>query len=452
MDDMEKGNRLSVIKVGVVSLGCSKNRIDSEVMMGYLSQDGYSFTPDPNEADIVVVNTCGFIEAAKEESIDAILDMAQYKQNGTCSTLVVTGCLAQRYRAELQEEIPEIDVLIGVSEYEKLPALLNERYASKKATRSLSYDRVLTTPAHYAYIRVAEGCDHHCSFCAIPAIRGPYRSRSMQEILEEAETLQKKGVKELIVIAQDTARYGMDLDGQKKLPELLSQLAQLDFQWIRLLYSYPEDIDDALLDVMCEHENIVKYLDMPIQHVDDRILKRMNRRGNREYLTRLIQKIRNRHPDFIIRTTCIVGFPGETESEFQSLCDFIRAYPVDRMGVFAYSPEDGTPAAKMPGQIPAEIAQERLDRLMRIQQTISKKRLQERMGKVYDVVIEEFDSQTHTYAGRSFAETPEIDGCIVVEAREGDSLEIGTFVSVNIVGSTEYDLIGKVVDKNELAQ
>lgn len=434
-----------------MSLGCSKNRIDSEVMMGYLSQDGYSFTPEPDDADVVIVNTCGFIEAAKEESIDAILDMAQYKQTGQCTTLVVTGCLAQRYREELQQEIPEIDVLIGVSEYETLPALLDARYVDKKTTSQLLYDRLLTTPPHYAYLRVAEGCNHHCSFCAIPAIRGPYCSRSMQEILDEAMVLQQKGVKELIVIAQDTTRYGMDWDGQKKLPELLSKLAEMDFTWIRLLYSYPEDIDDALLDVMCKYDNIVKYLDMPVQHVDDRILKRMNRRGNQAYLRELMQRIRKKHPDFIIRTTFIVGFPSETEEEFQSLCDFIVDHPVDRMGAFVYSPEEGTPAAKMPDQIPLEIAQARLERLMSIQQKVSKERLQKRIGQIYDVVVEAHDADASVYIGRSFAETPEIDGCIFIEAREDETLDIGSFVSVKMIDSAEYDLIGKVVKENELA-
>lgn len=433
-------------KVGVVSLGCSKNRIDSEVMMGYLSQDGYQFTPDPNEADIVVVNTCGFIESAKEESIDMILEMAQYKENGHCSTLVVTGCLAQRYRQELQEEISEIDILIGVNEYEQLPLLLSKHYGEEEQllVTDLRYDRVLTTPKHYAYLRIAEGCDHRCSFCAIPAIRGPYQSRPMEDLLQEAEDLRARGVEELIVIAQDISRYGIDLYGEKKLALLLEQLSDIGFKWIRLLYAYPEDIDEPLLDVIIKRDNIVPYLDMPVQHVDNQLLKKMNRRGSYEYLVDLINKIRQKNAGFVLRTTFIVGFPGETEEAFQKLCEFVENNPMDCMGVFVYSPEDGTPAAHMPDQVPVEIAEQRREILMLLQQKVSHDRLKKRVGQIYDVVVEGYDSKSQQYIGRSYAEAPEIDGAVFIDAQDQE-LQVGNFVSVLITDNGDYDLVGRVV-------
>lgn len=440
-------------KVGVVSLGCSKNRIDSEVMMGYLSQDGYQFTPDPNEADIVIVNTCGFIESAKEESIDMILEMAQYKENGHCSALVVTGCLAQRYRQELQDEISEIDILIGVNEYEQLPLLLSNYYGEKEqlAVEELRYDRVLTTPKHYAYLRIAEGCDHHCSFCAIPAIRGPYQSCPMEELIQEAVDLRARGVEELIIIAQDISRYGIDLYGEKKLSLLLERLSKLDFKWIRLLYAYPEDIDEPLIDIIIKKENIVPYLDMPVQHVDNQLLKKMNRRGSCEYLVDLINRIREKNAGFILRTTFIVGFPGETDEAFQKLCAFVENNPIDCMGAFVYSPEDGTPAAHMPDQVPIEIAEKRRETLMLLQQKVSNDRLKKRVGQTYDVIVESYDPKSKQYIGRSYAEAPEIDGSIFIDA-QGQTLQIGTFVRVLMIDHGDYDLMGKVVGKYEFAK
>lgn len=433
-----------MLKVGVVSLGCSKNRIDSEVMMSYLLQDGYTFTADPAEADIIIVNTCGFIESAKEESIDSILEMAQFKQEGACSTLVVTGCLSQRYREELQGELPEVDIILGVSEYEQLPVLLDERYIDKKQRQDkLRYDRIITTPSHYAYMRIAEGCNHHCSFCAIPAIRGQYQSRTMEELVDEAKMLRERGVNELILIAQDTSRYGMDLYGENKLIDLLKKLSAIDFQGIRLLYSYPEDISDELLDLMDEENNIIPYLDMPVQHVDDHLLKRMNRKGDQAYLIDLIKKIRAKKNPFTIRTTFIVGFPGETEEEFETLCSFIQEYPLDRMGVFTYSPEEGTPAAKMPDQIATETAEARRDQLMTIQQGISQSLLKQRIGTTCQMVIEGWDEDNSCYIGRSAAEAPDIDGIIFLPNEAERTLAIGSYIDVEIIGAQEYDLIGR---------
>lgn len=439
-----------MLKIGVVSLGCSKNRVDSEIMMSYLVQSGYDLTPDPSDADVIVVNTCGFIESAKQESVDAILEMAEYKETGQCSTLVVTGCLSERYRGELEKELPEVDLMIGAFEYEGLPALLDERYPDhekRNKTDALRYDRILSTPAHYAYLRIAEGCDNRCSFCAIPLIRGPYKSREMDSLLDEAKMLKERGVKELIVIAQDTTRYGLDIYGEKRLPELLDRLAQMGFEWIRLLYAYPNDIDDALLDMLCKHENILKYIDMPIQHIDDRLLKRMNRRGDQNKLSELMRKIREKDPRFVIRTTFIVGFPGETDAEFEKLCEFVKEHPMDRIGAFVYSPEDDTPAAEMPDQIDEELAETRLERLMTIQQGISKKLLENRIGHHYKVLVEYFDQETGIYWGRSYAEAPEIDGLIAFRvAKDSKSIEIGSFVNVLIESVQEYDLMGVLED------
>lgn len=435
------------MKVGVVSLGCSKNRVDSETMMSYLNQDGYELTSNASQADIVVVNTCGFIESAKQESIDAILEMSKYKTDGNCTTLVVTGCLAQRYYEELRNELPEVDILLGVSEYEKLPSILDARYPQKLqhiSSEDLRYDRVLSTPSHYAYLRIADGCDNRCSFCAIPNIRGRFKSKSIEALVDEAKNLLKRGVKELIVIAQDTTNYGRDLYGKACLPELLKKLCEIDFHWIRVLYTYPEEIDASLLDLMQSEKKLLPYLDMPIQHVDNILLKHMNRRGNREELQSLISDIRTRDERFVLRTTFIVGFPGETQEAFDSLCSFVKEFPFDRVGVFTYSPEEGTKAATMDNQVDLGIAESRRDELMRIQNECSSKLLKKRIGTHCEVIVEYFDEKSGYYVGRSYAESPDVDGCILIRNSKENELTIGEFIQTKIVDTLAYDLIAEV--------
>lgn len=427
-------------KIGLLSLGCSKNLIDSETMLGYLTQSDYELTTDPREAQVLIINTCGFIEAAKQESIDAILEMAAYKGNGNCQTLVVTGCLAQRYREELRQELPEVDILLGVNEYEKLPALLNRQYAPNMVLGPLQERRVLATPSHYAYLRIADGCDNRCSFCAIPMIRGRYRSRPMEDILLEAEDLVERGVKELIVIAQDTTRYGIDLYGERRLPDLLRALCRLGFQWIRLLYAYPRDISDELLEVMATEEKILKYLDIPLQHVDDDLLKRMNRRSRIDDLRNLYERIRQCSPDFVLRSTFISGFPGETEEQHQRLMAFLRDYPLNRVGVFCYSAEEGTPAAKFPLQIDGETAKRRAGELMAQQEAISAALLEKRIGRTYQVLVEGRDEEMGRYLGRSYGEAPEIDGVVCFASQQPFST--GDFATVKMESSHVHDLYG----------
>ena len=434
-------------KIGVVSLGCSKNRIDSEIMMGYLNSAGYAFTNDPADADVIIVNTCGFIEAAKQESIDTILEMAQHKKNN-CAALVVTGCLSQRYREELTAELPEVDFMLGVNEYEKLPALL-DTFFNQTGCFDVHAKRVLTTPSHYAYLRIADGCDNRCTYCAIPFIRGNYVSRDMEEIICEAKYLVSIGVIELIVIAQDTTRYGLDRYGKRCLPQLLERLdKETDAVWIRLMYTYPDDIDDTLLDVILSSKKIVHYIDIPIQHADNNILLRMNRRGTNESLCRLMDTIRSRDKSFVLRTSFIVGFPGETQEHFSTLCKFIVDHPFDKVGVFAYSPEDGTKACTFDNAVDADIAAKRVKKLMMIQQKVSYALNERRIGTIVDVLIEGFDSEKSMYYGRSYAEAPEIDGYIYF--RNTNSHAIGSFTRVKITKAREYDLIGE--DIHEFGQ
>lgn len=425
-------------KVGIISLGCNKNRVDSEMMMGYLVRGGYEITNDPARADILIVNTCGFIESAKQESIDSILEMAQYKA-GRCRTLVVTGCLVQRYREELEKELPEVDLWLGVNEYEKLNGLLS---GNGGISCPFPYgERVLSTPSHYAYLRIADGCNNHCTYCAIPSIRGRYVSRPLEEVVAEAEELVSRGVRELVVVAQDTTRYGLDTTGKRQLPELLRRLARTDAHWIRILYAYPDEIDGDLLDAMQSSEKIVKYIDIPLQHADDTVLRRMNRRGKYEEICALVDEFRRRDPRYILRTTFIVGFPGETEEQFQTLMRFIQEHPFDRVGAFAFSPEDGTPAAGYPDQVPEEVKLRRLDQLMRVQGTIAKARNEARTGTICEVIVEGFDGNSGRYVGRSYGEAAEIDGVILfTSSRE---LRAGEFVPVKITQALEYDLIGE---------
>ena len=436
------------LSVGMISLGCNKNRVDSETALGLLRDHGCVFTGDPAQADILMVNTCGFIESAKEESIDAIFEMAEYKKTGRCKLLVVTGCLTQRYADALQEEIPEIDVILGVNQYAQLPAMIEKALAEK--ARQLccaddysyfAHDRVLTTPAYTAYTRIGEGCSNRCTFCAIPLIRGPYRSRTEADVLAEIEQLAAQGVKEHILVAQDTTRFGTENGGHTTLPELMKKAAAIDgVDWLRVLYCYPDETDDRLLDVIANTPNICKYLDLPIQHVNDTVLKRMHRRGNKADILRCIKGARER--GLTLRTSIIVGFPGETEEQFEELLQVLKEAEFDRLGAFTYSPEEDTPAARLPDQIPEEVKQERYDRLMRMQQEISLKRNQARVGTTEKVLVTAV-GEDGLYLGRSHREAPETDGEIVFTLPEGSEMpEIGSFVNVRLTKADAYDLMG----------
>ncbi|MBP3648887.1 MAG: 30S ribosomal protein S12 methylthiotransferase RimO [Clostridia bacterium] len=434
------------LTVGMISLGCNKNRVDSEIALGLLKDKGYTFTGDPAEADILMVNTCGFIEAAKEESIDAILEMAEYKQTGRCKLLVVTGCLAQRYEQSLMEEIPEIDLLMGVNQYEQLDEAIQAALTGKRQSlcqekfNFFEQPRVLTTPGYTAYTRIGDGCNNRCTFCAIPLIRGHYRSRDEKAILGEIESLAKQGVREHILVAQDTTRYGTDWQEHTALPELMEKAAAIDgVDWLRVLYCYPDETDQRLLDVIAKHDNICKYLDLPIQHINDTVLKRMHRRGDSSDIRRCLKLARER--GLALRTSIIVGFPGETEEQFQELLDFLQEAQFDRLGAFAYSAEEDTPAARMPDQIPEEVKQERLDRLMTLQSAISLGRNQLRLGKTEKVLVTDV-GEDGLILGRSQYEAPETDGEIVFTAKKAP--EIGTFVNVKITQAETYDLMGEM--------
>lgn len=437
--------------VGVVSLGCNKNRVDTETALGLLQEDGFVFTPRPEEADILMVNTCGFIDSAKEESINTILEMAQFKETGKCRLLVVTGCLAQRYEKDLLKELPEIDILLGVNQYGQLPALIRKALEGKDTpTVSACADdfsycehrRVLTTPAYSAYIRIGEGCSNRCTFCAIPLIRGPYRSRGEEQILAEIRDLAARGVREHILVAQDTTRYGTETHEHTTLPALMKKAAEIDgVDWLRVLYCYPDETNDELLDVLADHPKVCPYLDIPVQHVNAELLRRMHRRGTREDILRCVRGARDR--GLTLRTSIIVGFPGETEDHFQELLDFVEETEFDRLGAFTYSPEEGTPAAKMPDQVPEEVKQERFDRLMSLQQKISRRRNEARIGSVEQVLVTAA-GDGEVCLGRSSREAPETDGEIYVRCG-GRLPEPGLFIPVRITEAGDYDLKGEML-------
>ena len=440
---------MEAMKVGMVSLGCNKNRVDTEYALGLLRDTGYVLTSDPAEADILIVNTCGFISDAKEESIDTIFEMAAYKESGRCRLLVVTGCLAQRYEKELLEEIPEIDLLMGVNQYARLPEAIAEALREGSARRSFCADphtffehpRVLTTPAYTAYIRIGEGCSNCCTFCAIPRIRGPYRSRDKASILREMETLAGQGVREHILVAQDTTRYGTDRGGASRLPELMREAAAIPgVDWLRVLYCYPDECDERLLDLIAETDNICSYLDLPVQHINDELLRRMRRRGDSSDIRRCLRGARER--GLTLRTSLIVGFPGETDAQFEEMMDFVREARFDRMGAFAYSAEDDTPAGVMPDQVPEEVKRERLDRLMRLQREISAERCAARIGTVEKVLVTDI-APDGAALGRSAREAPETDGEIRFTAHSAP--KIGSFVQVKITAAGTYDLRGEEV-------
>ena len=438
-----------MLTVGVISLGCSKNTVDTELMLGILKKAGYGITANEQDADILIVNTCGFIDPAKQESIDTILSLAEYKETGKCKLLVATGCLVQRYEEALREEIPEVDLFLGVSQYERLPQALEEALSGKRPSYCapsndiLAGDRVLTTAPWTAYIRIADGCDNRCTYCAIPLIRGGFRSRDMEDVLEEIRTLAEQGVREHVLVAQDTSRFGIDRVGYSQLPELLTRAADIPgVEWLRVLYTYPDEVDQKLLDVMAAKPNICKYLDLPLQHADPELLRRMNRRGDIDSTRALLKKAREM--GFVLRTTYITGFPGETDEQFERLMDFVTDIEFDRLGAFTFSPEEDTPAAEMPDQIDEEIKEARLDRLMRAQQAISLKRNRLRVGAVEKVLIEsvEYDagSGEPIGIGRSCQEAPDTDGEIRVYG--ADENDIGTFITVRLTEADVYDLMG----------
>lgn len=437
-------------KLGLVSLGCDKNRVDSEIMLGML-KNTYEITEEPKEADIIIVNTCGFIESSKQESIDTILEMAEYKKDYNCKLLMATGCLTQRYGEELLKLMPELDIILGVNNYGFLDQYVEKFIKTRERIMAVDYldsginegERILTTGfGQTAYLRISEGCSNHCTYCIIPKIRGTYRSRPMEKILEEAKTLADGGVQEVIVVAQDTTRYGTDLYGKKALPELLRKLKEIEgIKWIRVLYLYPEEFTEELIEELKTNEKVVKYLDLPIQHISDGVLKRMARRTKKEDLLSLLRTLRNEIPDLVLRTSLIVGFPGETEEEFKELYDFVDEIEFDKLGVFTYSKEEGTAAALMKEQIRKDVKERRRNLIMERQQEVSRRILERKVGKTYEVLVEGMGEDG--YYGRSFEMAPEVDGMIFIKTER--ELMVGSFVNVNIIEALEYDLVGALV-------
>lgn len=438
-------------KIGMISLGCPKNQVDAEVMLSKLSEGGFDIVNDPAEADLIIVNTCGFIESAKRESIENILDMISYKEDFPAKKVLVTGCLAERYRSEIFEEIPEVDGVVGIGANGDICEICEkilggdktELYPPKDCLQ-IEGGRILTTPSYTAYLKIAEGCSNHCTYCAIPSIRGEYRSRSSESILAEAKRLAAEGVKELIVVAQDTTRYGEDLYGKNALVPLLKALSQIEgIEWIRLLYLYPERIDDALIDEIANNEKIVKYLDVPIQHCSENVLKRMNRHGKREVLTALFRKLREKIPGVVIRTSLIAGFPGETEEEFDELCSFAEEMRFERMGCFAYSEEEGTPAAKLDGMLEPEERERRAEIINDLQNEILDGINESLIGERLDVIVEGYDGYTDVYFGRTYMDAPEIDTQISFTC--GYDLADGDIVRVEVINVVDGELTGEVV-------
>ncbi len=441
-------------KVLFISLGCDKNLVDSEMMLGLLSRGGYAFTDEEADADIVVVNTCCFIGDAKEESINTLLEMAELKKSGDIEALVVAGCLAERYREEIQTEIEEVDAIVGTAAIDEIVKTLDEVLLGKKRNHYRALDekpltgveRMVTTGGHYAYLKIAEGCDKHCTYCIIPKVRGNYRSVPIESLVKEAAGLAGKGVKELILVAQETTLYGVDLYGQKALPKLLRRLCALDgIRWIRILYCYPEEIDDPLIETIREEEKICHYLDIPVQHGADSVLQRMGRRTNKRELIEIVDKLRREIPDICLRTTLITGFPGETQEDHEELMAFVEQMKFDRLGVFTYSQEEDTPAAEMPDQIPEQVKEDRQAQLMELQQEIAYETAQNMTGKTVTAMIEGKLADENAYVARTYKDAPDVDGFLFINTDR--ELVTGDFVTVRITGSYEYDLIGELEDE-----
>lgn len=442
------------MKVLFISLGCDKNLADSEEMLGLLTGKGHEIVDSEEEAEVIVINTCCFIHDAKEESVENILEMAEYKKAGTCKVLIVTGCMAQRYKEEIIQEIPEVDAVLGTTSYMDILKAIDEacegrHFQEFRDINELPEDsgrRVLTTGGHYGYLKIAEGCDKHCTYCIIPSLRGRFRSVPQERLIAQAEHMAEQGVKELILVAQETTMYGTDLYGKKTLHLLMKELCKIKgIRWIRVLYCYPEEIYDELIQVMKEEKKICHYLDLPIQHASDRILKRMGRRTTRAQLTATIEKLRREIPDIVLRTTLITGFPGETEADHQEVMEFVDEMEFDRLGAFTYSPEEGTPAETMEGQIPEEVKEERRDEIMELQQEISLEKGNDRIGQELLVMIEGKVSGESAYIARTYGDAPKVDGYIFVQT--GELLMTGDFAKVRVTGALEYDLIGELADE-----
>ncbi|MDO4459378.1 MAG: 30S ribosomal protein S12 methylthiotransferase RimO [Clostridia bacterium] len=439
------------VKVGMIGLGCAKNQVDGEMLMASLRQGGYETVLDLTEADVVIVNTCGFIDSAKQESIGEILELADLKAAGFIDKIVVTGCLAERYKDDIMKNIPEVDAVMGigangeiVAKFDELCKDIKVESFPDKYLMPLCGERDLSTPPYWAYIKIAEGCDNNCTYCAIPMIRGKQRSRTIENIVEEAEKLVAGGVKELVVIAQDTSRYGIDLYGEYSLARLLKELCKIEnLKWIRVLYCYPEAITDELIDVMANEEKIVKYIDLPLQHASGKVLKRMNRRGDRQSLTELINKLRERIPGLILRSTFIAGFPGETEDDFVELAEFVKEIKFDRMGCFAYSQEEGTPAARLPEQLDDEVKQDRADIIMESQMAIMDECNRRHIGKQVEVMVESYDEFSESWYGRSYMDAPDVDGYIYFKSQ--NHFEPGEFANVVLEDCVDSDLFGKEI-------
>lgn len=438
-------------KISMIGLGCPKNQVDAEMLLATLVNAGFDIQPEVEGSDIVIINTCGFIDSAKQEAIDTILYAAELKNEGLVGGIVVTGCLAERYRDEISTEMPEVDAVVGIGSNGDIAEICRtvikgNKYSGYKSKYCLPLegDRILTTPPHYAYLKIAEGCSNCCTYCAIPSIRGKFRSREIENVVAEAKNLADKGVKELIVVAQDTTRYGIDLYGEYKLPVLLRELCRIDgIEWIRILYCYPECMTDELIDVIASEKKICKYIDLPLQHADGDILKKMNRTGDEESLTALINKIRTKIPDIVIRTTFITGFPGETEESFETLSRFVNEVKFDRLGCFAYSPEEGTFAAKMENQVDEEIKNRRAQIIMEQQYRIFEAKQESRIGTVMTAIVDGFDEENMLYMGRTYMDAPEIDTNVIISTE--DELFAGQLVKIKIIGVDDCDLVGEVI-------
>lgn len=438
-------------KIGMISLGCPKNQVDAEHMLALMDAEGWEIVDYVDGCDAVIVNTCGFIDDAKKEAIENILDMVELKKEGVISKIIVTGCLAQRYKDEIVKEIPEVDAVIGIGANGDIIKTVEEVMSGVDTIENyppqcdlpLEGQRILTTPHYWAYLKIGEGCSNRCTYCTIPSIRGNMRSRSMENVIDEAKQLAESGVKELILIAQDTTSYGLDLYGELKLPELLNELCKIDsIEWIRLLYCYPDRITDELIETMKNQEKVVNYIDLPLQHADDKILKVMNRRGDQALIRNVISKLRTEIPDVVIRTTFIVGFPGEGEEEFETLAEFVNEIEFDRLGVFTFSPQEGTPAFDMEDQVDEDIKTRRGEVIMQDQYSIMEEKNNEKIGKTYRVVVEDYDGYSDSYTGRTYMDAPEIDGLVKFTSHK--DLDIGDFVDVEIFDVEDYDLIGEV--------